>query len=73
MKGEELRALRTKYNVTQEELADFLGYTSKGKPNRSQICRLENGHATINSRVKMLIEVFFNERSNEVSASQAAV
>ena len=51
MNGQELQQLRKETDTTQLELAEYLGYTSNGLPNRSMIARFENGHAKINSRI----------------------
>ena len=42
MKAEELKKLRKEYNVSQTDVARFLGYEVNGKPNRSMIARYEN-------------------------------
>ena len=59
MTGQELKQLRNQYGVTQVELAQYLGYTSKGEPNRSMIARFENNHAVINPRISNLIQNYF--------------
>lgn len=61
MNGEELIELRLRYQVTQAELAEHLGYFSAGIPNRSVISRWENGVTTINPRLTMLIRRYFND------------
>ena len=65
MTGQELVHLRKKYGVTQLQVAEYLGYVSKGKPNRSMIARFECGHAPINMRISKAIESFFKELSSE--------
>ena len=52
MNGVELKKLRTEAGMTQSELAEGLGYFSKGKPNRSIVARWENNHQSINSRIE---------------------
>ncbi len=59
MEGSELLNLRTKHKVTQESLAEYLGYFSQGVPNRSMIARMEKGYQKINFRHKVLIENYF--------------
>lgn len=59
MTGKELQALRKKHGVSQTQLAEYLGYTVKGKPNRSMIARFECDFAPINSRVAMLLDNYF--------------
>lgn len=61
MNGLELYELRKKYDVTQSELAEHLGYLTKGIPNRSMICRFENGHANINKRIEIAIKQYFKQ------------
>jgi len=61
MTGDELKKLRSEYDVTQSELASYLGYISNGKPNRSMIARFENNHAVINPRISRLIQNYFME------------
>ena len=56
MNGDELKVLREKAGLSQSQLAEKLGYFSKGKPNRSMIARFENGHASINFRISILIK-----------------
>tara|TARA_R100001510_G_C7610120_1_gene173946 strand:- start:495 stop:689 length:195 start_codon:yes stop_codon:yes gene_type:complete len=63
MSGEELKDLRAKHQVSQQELAIFLGYTVKGQPNRSQIARFENGYAKINPRIAMLINLYMEKKN----------
>ena len=62
MEAQELKQLRAKYNVTQSDLAKYLGYTVNGLPNRSMIARFENGHAPINPRIGLLLENYFEKR-----------
>lgn len=57
--GKQLAKLRSEYGITQVELAEYLGYMTKGKPNRSMIARFENGHAEINPRISKLLENYF--------------
>lgn len=57
--GKQLAKLRSEYGVTQVEVAEYLGYMTKGKPNRSMIARFENGHAEINPRISKLLENYF--------------
>ena len=57
--GEELAKLRHTHGFTQSQLAEYLGYTVKGKPNKSMIARFENNHASINSRIGLLIKTYF--------------
>ena len=49
------------YDFIEEELAEYLGYYSNGKPNRSMIARFENGHAKINPRVALSIYGYFEK------------
>lgn len=67
MTGEELKLLRTKSKMTQSELADYMGYYSNGKPNRSVISRWENGITLMNPRIGMLLRLYFmqKEKSND--------
>ena len=58
MSGLELYELRKELGITQGELAKHLGYYSNGMPNRSMIARFENGHASINARIEMLINQY---------------
>ena len=62
MEAQELKQLRAKYNVTQSDLAKYLGYTVNGLPNRSMIARVENGHAPINPRIGLLLESYFEKK-----------
>ncbi len=62
MNGFELKKLRTEAGMTQAELAEGLGYFSKGKPNRSIVARWENNHQAINSRIEKAIIVTINEK-----------
>jgi len=57
--GKQLAQLRKEYDVSQSELAEYLGYVVNDKPNRSMIARFENGYAKINPRISKLIENFF--------------
>jgi transcriptional regulator with XRE-family HTH domain len=52
MTGQELRELRSDAGMTQRQVAELVGYTTKGEPNKSMIARFENGHAKINPRVE---------------------
>lgn len=63
--GEQLAKLRQSHGVTQSQLAEYLGYTVKGKPNKSMIARFENNHAPINPRVSLLIETYFGRFEND--------
>ncbi len=64
MNGADLKKLRNDHGVTQDQLADGLGYTTKGDPNGSMIARMENGHAAINRRLELAIIGFFFLRQN---------
>jgi transcriptional regulator with XRE-family HTH domain len=65
MNGEELKSLRTKYNLSQAELAAKLGYYSAGEPNRSVISRWENDKVRIGKRAELaLTGIFYNCESN---------
>lgn len=57
--GKQLTDLRKQYNVSQTEVAEYLGYVVNGKPNRSMIARFENGYAKINPRISKLLENYF--------------
>jgi len=59
MTGKELQILRAKSGASQTDLAKYLGYMVKGKPNRSMIARFENDFAPINTRVEMLLNNYF--------------
>ena len=65
MEAEELKKLRNEYNVSQTDVAKFLGYKVNGKPNRSMIARYENGYAKINPRIAFLLEHYFIELQRE--------
>mgnify|MGYP000076497515 FL=1 len=67
MTGLDLYELRKEIGITQHQLAEHLGYYTKGKPNRSMIARFENGHVTINSRIAMLINQYA-DKCKEVSS-----
>ena len=57
--GKQLAQLRKEYDVSQTDVAEYLGYVVNGKPNRSMIARFENGHAIINPRISKLLENYF--------------
>jgi transcriptional regulator with XRE-family HTH domain len=59
MNAEKLKKLRKEYNVSQTDVAKFLGYKVNGKPNRSMIARWENGFAEMNPRIELLLEHYF--------------
>jgi len=67
MDGQALKELRKETNTTQLEVAKFLDYTVKGKPNRSMIARFENGHAKINSRLAILLKMFFSDKKKDMN------
>lgn len=69
MNGVELKKLRTEAGMTQSELAEGLGYFSKGKPNRSIVARWENNHQSINSRIEKAIIVTINENRGRANDS----
>ncbi len=60
MTGEELKELRLKSGMTQKQVAELMGYTSKGEPNKSMIARLENGYAKINPRVEVALRTYLD-------------
>ena len=62
--GNTLKAMRVSAGVTQAELAAYLGYFSKGEPNRSVIPRMENGSQDINVRIQMLVKSFLDARES---------
>jgi len=62
--GNTLKAMRVSAGVTQSELAAYLGYFSKGEPNRSVISRMENGSQDINVRIQMLVKSFLDARES---------
>ncbi len=62
--GNTLKAMRVSAGVTQAELAAYLGYFSKGEPNRSVISRMENGSQDINVRIQMLVKSFLDARES---------
>ena len=52
--GEKIKEIRLKYNYTQQEFAEILGYTSK-----SMIAHIENGDSEMsNGKISLLIERF---------------
>ena len=57
MTGTELKEMLHQAGLTQAQLADKLGYYTKGEPNKSQIARMENGHCPINFRVESAIRL----------------
>ena len=63
--AEVLKNLREEYNVSQSELADYLGYYTKGAPNKSVISNWESGKKGLNVRMMMLIRKFFEDKKNE--------
>lgn len=62
MNGSDLRQMRQKAGMTQKQVAELMGYTSKGEPNKSMIARLENGHAKINPRVEAALRMYLESR-----------
>jgi len=60
--GAALKDLRTKSGVSQSELAEYMGYFTKGKPNRSMISQLESKSEALNLRVQRVAEAYFAER-----------
>lgn len=60
--GKTLKAMRISSGATQSELAAYLGYYTKGEPNRSVISRMENGTQDINSRIEMLVTIFLTSK-----------
>lgn len=65
MTGQKLKELRALHGVSQTDVAAFLGYTVKGKPNRSMIARFEGEFAPINPRVAMLLDTYFSKVVNK--------
>ena len=65
MTGRKLKELRLLHGVSQTQVAQFLGYTVKGKPNRSMISRFENEYAPMNPRVSMLLDAYFSSVINK--------
>ena len=63
--SEKLKKLRETFNVTQSELAAYLGYFTKGIPNKSVISQWESDKRPMNMRIWMLIDNFFEEKNNE--------
>tara|TARA_B100001057_G_C22831168_1_gene943448 strand:+ start:1200 stop:1406 length:207 start_codon:yes stop_codon:yes gene_type:complete len=63
--GETLKELREQSGYTQSQLAESLGYFSKGEPNRSMISRMENGHCKINKRLQIILETLFKDEINK--------
>ena len=55
MKGTELKEMRLAKKMSQKQVAEKLGYTTNGVPNKSQIARLEGGYAPINKRLELAI------------------
>jgi len=64
MDGTELKKKRAEHQVSQTDVAKYLGYEVNGKPNRSMIARFENGHANINPRISLLLESYFKDHIN---------
>lgn len=62
--GPTLKAMRVAAGVSQAELAEFMGYFSKGIPNRSMISRMEKCTTALNPRHAKLAEVFLNAQKN---------
>ena len=60
MDGTKLQRLREKHGVSQTDVAKYLGYEVKGKPNRSMIARFENGYSNITPRIQMLLQNYFH-------------
>jgi transcriptional regulator with XRE-family HTH domain len=58
MTAEQLKELRIEHNLSQEALADLLGYKCK-----SSISRLESGDRPINPRQAILIKMALEEAS----------
>ena len=70
--GEKIKEVRLKHNLTQQEFAEILGYTSK-----SMIAHIENGDSEMsNGKISLLIEkfeidanlLFGNNKSNKDKA-----
>ena len=66
--GPTLKAMRLAAGVTQAELAEYMGYLSKGSPNRSMISRMEKCQDNLNPRHAKLAEVFLNAQTKAASA-----
>jgi transcriptional regulator with XRE-family HTH domain len=58
MNGQELKTLREKYNLTQQEVAD--GVNCK----QTRISEWENGKYSISKAYKQLLSVFFTRYKN---------
>tara|TARA_B100001769_G_C21798935_1_gene435059 strand:- start:47 stop:388 length:342 start_codon:yes stop_codon:yes gene_type:complete len=56
MNGTYLKKLRTEAGLSQRQMAEKLGYMAKGKPNRSHIARIENGHQKITERLVLAVK-----------------
>jgi transcriptional regulator with XRE-family HTH domain len=65
MTGTKLKELRALHGVSQTDVAQYLGYMVKGKPNRSMIARFENEYAPINTRVSMLLDSYFSQMASK--------
>ena len=65
MTGQKLKELRELHGVSQRDVAEYLGYMVKGKPNRSMISRFECDFAPINPRVSMLLDTYFSAKANK--------
>lgn len=65
--GKDLQSARTRAGITQAEVAEYLGYNSKGKPNASMIARFEGDYAKINPRVAKLLDLYFQELQQPVA------
>ena len=61
--GNELKAMRVSAGGTQSELAAYLGYFTKGEPNRSVISRMESGNQDINARIQILVKFFLDSKA----------
>jgi len=60
--GQALRELREDAGVTQSDLADFMGYYTKGVPNRSMISALERRTDALNPRHERLAKIYLEQR-----------
>ena len=58
--GEQVKHMRLEAGVSQSQLADFLGYFTKGEPNRSMITLIEQGKFKMNRRLDTSIKTFFS-------------
>lgn len=57
--GGQVKNMRENAGVSQAKLAAFLGYYTKGEPNRSMVCQIEQGLVKIRPPLDTAIREFF--------------